>query len=175
MIDERFELETRRKIFEIVKKNPGVHLSRIAQLLQLRISLVEYHLFILEKNRILTVLKETGYKRYYIEASNIAPKDKKILALLRREVPLTIVLLLLKHQRLNHMTILQYTSSVAPSTLSYHLQQLLDAGIVAVEQRGKEREYSIVDSGEISRILVYYKPYETMESFKNIWSDLRVD
>ncbi|HUS99823.1 MAG TPA: helix-turn-helix domain-containing protein [Candidatus Thermoplasmatota archaeon] len=61
------DLETRRKIYDIISKNPGLHLSKIADLLSMRISHVEYHVNFLEKHEIITIEKSTGYKRFYLK------------------------------------------------------------------------------------------------------------
>jgi predicted transcriptional regulator len=75
-MDDILELETRRNIFDLLKKNPGLHLSKIAQTLKLRVSLVEYHLTYLEKHGLLISDIHTGYKRYIIagEAKSVQKK-----------------------------------------------------------------------------------------------------
>ena len=75
-MNELLEIETRRNIYDLITKNPGLHLSKIAQLLSLRLSLVEYHLRYLEKNNIILGISEEGYKRYYIENVKIGAEEK---------------------------------------------------------------------------------------------------
>ena len=41
-----------QQIYTLIQKNPGLHLSKIAEQLNMRISHVEYHLLYLEKNGI---------------------------------------------------------------------------------------------------------------------------
>lgn len=172
-MNEVLELETRRKIYNLVAKNPGLHLSKIAELLKMRISLVEYHCLYLEKNQIFHPVKESGYVRYYIKGK-IAPSDKKVLSLLRQEIPLKIVLLLLKYINLQHKDILR-NINVAPSTLSYHLKKLLRNRIITIYAYGEERGYSIINQELVVKLLIQYKPYNLFESFKDIWVDLTVD
>jgi len=171
-MDDILELETRRKIYDLVSKNPGLHLSRIAELLVMRTSLVEYHLIYLEKNQIIIPSKQSGYARYYVKGA-IGTEDKKIIAILRQDVPLRIVLYLLKNVRSQHKDILE-NIDIAPSTLSYHLKKLVRHGIIAVHTYGEKRGYYITNREEILRILVQYKPYNLIESFKGIWIDLTV-
>jgi predicted transcriptional regulator len=173
-MNEILELETRRKIYELITKNPGLHFSKIADMLHLRLSLVEYHLLYLEKNKIIISVKEKGYKRYYVEGTKIGVEDKKILSLLRQEIPLRIVLFLIKNANSKHRDILKYVDC-APSTLSYHLKKLVTNGIIAIKNNfGKEGVYNIVNKNEIIKIIVSYKPYAVLESFKDIWGDLTV-
>jgi len=167
------ELETRRKIYDLVAKNPGLHMSKIAEILSMRVSLVEYHLIYLVKNQVINALKESGYLRFYIKGK-IGTEDKKLLSLLRQKIPLRIILFLLKNNRAQHKEILQ-NIDVAPSTLSYHLKKLFKFNLITVNTYGDQRGYCIVDREKIIGILVQYKPYNLFESFKDIWIDLKVD
>ena len=171
-MDDVLELETRRRIFDLVQKNPGLHLSRIAEILGMRTSLVEYHLLYLEKNELILSTKESGYSRYFSKGS-IGVDDKKIIAVLRQDVPLKIVLFLLKSSRSQHKEILENVD-VSPSTLSYHLKKLQNNGIISVQTFGEERGYFITDREGILRLLIKYKPYNLIDSFKDIWIDLGV-
>ena len=96
------ELETRRKIYDLISKNPGLNFYKIVKMLNIRNSLAEYHLQFLVKNDLLVVVKESGYnKRYYIK-DMLGAKDRKALAVLRQEIPLQIVLYLLKNPYSKH-------------------------------------------------------------------------
>jgi len=172
-MDDALELNTRRKIYDLVTKNPGLHLSRIAELLNMRISLAEYHLIYLEKNQVVIAVRELGYTRYYIKGE-VGTENKRILALLRQEIPLKIVLFLLNNANSQHKNILK-NIDVAPSTLSYHLKKLMKNGIVAVQAYGEDRGYSIIDKEEILRLLIQYKPYSLIDGFRDIWVDLTVE
>lgn len=172
-MNEILELDTRRKIYDIVVKNPGLHLSKIAELLNMRISLVEYHLLYLGKNQIVVSVNESGYTRYYVKGE-IGTEDKKALALLRQNVPLRIVILLLKCDSSQHKELLK-NLDIAPSTLSYHLKKLVKCGIISVQTYGEEKGYSIINKEMVTRLLIQYKPYNLIDSFKDIWVDLTVD
>jgi len=172
-MNDVLELETRRKIYGLVAKNPGLHLSKIAELLDMRISLVEYHLIHLIKNQVIDANKESGYLRFYVKGK-IGIEDKKILSVLRQNIPLRILLYLLKNEILKHKEILE-NIDVAPSTLSYHLKKLVKYGLISVQTYGEEKGYSIVNRELIVGLLIQYKPYNLIESFKDIWIDLQVD
>ena len=172
-MNDVLELETRRKIYDLVAKNPGLHLSKIAELLYMRISLAEYHLFYLEKNQLVVPVNESGYTRYYVKGE-VGTEDKKVLGLLRQDVPLRIVLLLLKCASSQHKELLQ-NLDVAPSTLSYHLKKLVTCGIISVQTYGEEKGYSMSNKEMVTRLLIRYKPYNFIDSFKDIWVDLTVE
>ena len=172
-MDDLLELESRRNIYNLIQENPGLHLSKIAELSKLRISHVEYHLGYLEKHEVIVCIKEEGYRRYYVKET-VGIKDKAVLALLRQEIPLKIVLYLLRYPRSLHKDILEHFD-IAPSTLSYHLKKLQKRGIIDVHTTPKgERQYSVVDEKEMTRILMQFKPYVAVDSFAGIWEDLKV-
>jgi predicted transcriptional regulator len=170
---ELLELRTRREIYSLISKNPGVHLSKIADFLKMRISLVEYHIYFLEKNQIITSVKDSGYTRYYVKGK-IGTANKKILSILRQETPLRIVLFLLKKKNAKHKEILDQFK-IAPSTLSYHLKKLVVFEIVNVKSFGDDKGYTINNSEQILQIILQYKPYSLIEGFKDVWFDLKVD
>ncbi len=172
-MSEFLELETRRKVYDLVSRNPGLHLSKIAELLKMRISLDEYHLLYLEKNGVILSSKEAGYSRYYIKGK-IGTADKKILSILRQKIPLKIVLFLLKNDCSQHRYMIK-NFDIAPSTLSYHLKKLVKIGIISQTSFGDDKGYSIINREELIRILMQYKPYSVIDGFADIWSDLKVD
>ena len=173
-MSDYLDLETRRNIYNLLEKNPGLHLSKIAELLNLRISLVEYHLLELEKNELVTTTKEIGFKRYYAATSQIGTKEKQLLSVLRREISLRIILILFKKTKASHGQILQGLK-ISPSTLSYHLQKLVKNGILMIILSNGEKEYSIINEKEIIQVIIKFKPYQVLESFKDIWDSLNVE
>lgn len=170
---ELLELETRRKIYNLILRNPGLHLSKISEVLRMRTSLVEYHIFYLAKNEMISIAKEGGYNRYYVKGKT-GSVDKKILSLLRQELPLRIVLFLLKNKNAQHKTILK-NFDVAPSTLSYHLKKLVQNEIITVTHFGENRGYTVNNREQIVDTIMRYKPYSVFEGFHDIWVDLSVE
>ena len=166
------DLESRREIYDLILKNPGLHLSRIAEILKMSLSLVKYHLYHLEKNKLIRSEKEKGYSRYYVEGE-IDPLEKKALSLLWQEVPFKVVLFLIKNDRSQHKEILK-NFNIASSTLSYHLKKMVKLGIISVSTHGNDRGYTIVDKEKIIQIIIKYKPYKIIESFKDIWEHLGI-
>lgn len=162
------ELTNRKKIHKAIMKNPGIHLSKIADILKMRISLVEYHLIYLEKNNVIQAVKESGYTRYY-PTESFGQEDKKLLSILRQEIPLKIVLFLVKYEYSYHKEILE-NLDIAASTLSYHIKKLIDKGIV-VNNNGK---YYIENKQKIIGIISQYKPYDLYDGFSDVWSDFLV-
>ncbi len=168
-MDDILELETRRNIFDILKRNPGLHLSKIAKTLNLRVSLVEYHLRYLEKHGLIQSDKHTGYNRYFI-TGEVKAIQKKNFSILRQKNLLKIVLFLLKKKKAKHKEILNQID-VSPATLSYHLKRLIKNNILEVDEQGTSHIYKIKNSEELIMWLIEYKPYNLLDGFNEIWLD----
>lgn len=171
-------LDTKKKIYDLIVANPGLHLSKIAALLDMSIPLTDYHLVQMERDNEICVVKDARgyYKRYYMADSGIDVQERDILELLRRKIPLKIVLLLLKHSNMQHKEIMKHLAIKSTSTLSYHLTNLLNNGIVEVHPHGKEKGYVLKNKDEIIRILKKYELqielHLAVDGFKDLWNDL---
>ena len=163
-------LETQKRIYTLIKQNPGLHLSKIAEKMNMRLSLAQYHLQNLERDNLITADDDKGYKRFYIEDSGLGTRDKQILSLLRRDTPLQIILYLLKNRIGKHKDILTYLN-LSPSTLSYHLTKLVECNILEVQTYGEEKGYKIRDRREILRCLLNHL---VIDGFKELWDDFKL-
>jgi predicted transcriptional regulator len=163
-------LITRKRIYDLIIKNPGLHLSKIAESLNIRISLVEYHLQYMERDGLITVNKENGYSRYYVGGSEVGVKDKKIISLLRQETPLKIVLFLLKNPNSRHAIIAEKLG-MTTAALSYHLNKLVEYEIVSKPDSIKAEWYNIKNKKNIKSLLRRYKLQTVIERFTEAWQD----
>ena len=168
-MNEPLGLEIRRKIHALISKNPGLHVHKISEVLKISDQLADYHLLYLEHNGIITAIKEEGYKRYYVKGK-MGAFDRRHLSMLRQEIPLKIILLLLKNNSLTHKEILSYLD-VAPSTLSYHLQKLMKNDLICIDVSNNEKKYLVKDKKSIIQLLVKYKPFSWIKGFTDVWAD----
>jgi len=123
-------LEIRNKIFNYIKKNPGVHIRYIYSNLDIANSTGRYHLKYLEK-RGLIIFKSSGkYVRCYI-SQDISETLKNILGFLRESTPKKILLYLL-------LTSIGSQKEISdelvkhPSTIHFHIKKLIEAGLIEV-------------------------------------------
>jgi predicted transcriptional regulator len=163
---------TRQKIYDLIESKPGIHLSKIAETLSMRLSLVQYHLQKMEKEQRVVAVTDVGYyKRYYIAGSTRGPQERNIVSLLREPIPLQIVLYLLKHPNAKHKEILAQFS-VTSATLSYHLNKLMNLGIVDAPLYAEDKGYSVLNHHEIISLLKKHRLIPLTQSFEDIWDDL---
>jgi predicted transcriptional regulator len=164
-------LETRQKIYDLILKNPGLHQAKIAQILSMRKSLAEYHLQYLEKNQAIISVKDEGYKRYYVEGVDVDRDDRKILSLIRQDIPFKIVSLLLKNPVLKHKEIAIHLR-ISPSTLSYHLNKLVKQGVIDLCRYGTEKGYIIRNKRVLMKFLLRYEMHTAIDNFKDLWDNI---
>lgn len=174
---EKRTLEKRESIYNLIAQNPGLHLSKIAEMLQMSVPLTDYHLISLQKDGKILVIKDDKryFKRYYVAGSEIKIQEKQIIETLRKKVPLKIVLLLLKHNNLQHKDIMGFLH-MPSSSLSYHLTKLEEFGIIEINPHGQEKGYMLRNRDEIIRILKKYEFHLelnlTLDEFKDMWDGL---
>lgn len=169
---ESTELETQKQIYILISKEPGLHISKIAELLRIDEPLALYHLRYLEKHELVTCVREEGYTRYYLKGE-VGIEDRKLLSLLRQEIPLRIILFLLQHPGSSHKVILEQFD-IAKSTLSYHLKKLVKRDIIVCVSIGDNQGYSVVNESNIIRCLLQYKPSRVVLGLKDTWVDFTV-
>ncbi len=166
------DLEVRRKIFELIKSNPGIHLSKIASLLGMRVSHVEYHVAFLQKHEMIRHEKVSGLLRFYV-SGQIGSSDKRLLFVLRQKSLLEIVLFVLKNGPCQHKDILAEID-LSASTLSYHLKKLVKKGVLRLETRDDMSGYVVVERDALMRVLIRYRPFDLFEGFSDVWKDFVV-
>jgi predicted transcriptional regulator len=162
--------ETQNKILNLIQQNPGLHLSKIAELMNMRLSLAQYHLHNLERKNVINSETEDGYKRFYSKDSGVGSREKQLLSILRRKTPLKIVLFLLKNGPAKHKEILKIVN-ISPSTLTYHLNSLVEYDILEVQSYGEEKGYRICNRREVLSCLLNHV---VLDGFKELWDDFKI-
>lgn len=145
----------RARLLALVRAHPGTHLRGIERLSGLPLGQVLYHLDRLERMSLIASSRDGGFRRYFA-TGDIARSEKKYLAALRHEVPMRILLEILGEPRLTHKE-LQARLGVAGSTVSFHLQRLLAAGVLKRERVGVSQEYEIAEPDVLRRELLAYR------------------
>jgi len=203
--DDILKLETRRDIYNVILKNPGLHLREILRITNLPTGSLQYHLKYLEKYGLITSIANKKYIRYYIK-DKVSHKEKKILNFLRQEIPRRIILMLLipgpghiykdkKTQKeaykktstflltYSKKEIIELTKHWKGSydkdffvnkhytTVSFHLQKLLDADIIEDVKIGRENKFKLKDPELFWEIFIKYNDDLSIKSINKmlIW------
>jgi len=167
------QLDTRRRIYELIFSSPGLHFREIMRKLDIKIGVLEYQLDILDKQELIVKKKDGYYTRYFIR-DKISPKEKTIISLLRLKIPRHIVLFLYFNKYSCNKDILN-EMGIPPSTLSYYLRKLVRADILVDEVRGRNTYYTIENPALVLKILTAYKTSffdEMTDRLTELWDRL---
>jgi DNA-binding transcriptional ArsR family regulator len=137
-VTERGET-ARRRIAERVRADPGVHFNALVRGLDMAPGQVQHHLKRLLGER---VVAEDCYGRTHYYPPSFDAWERRALALLRRETSADVLAVLLESGE-TPATAVAERVGIARSTLSWHLDRLVDAGLV--EQRRDPRGRVVLD------------------------------
>ena len=149
---EVLDLASRRRIYEFLQANPGVHLRLIGKVLGMSTGMLSYHLNYMEQRGLLKS-EEEGHRKRYFSGSAFAEAQRRIIAILRQDVPGKIVVEILAHRERTFAD-LQAAVGVSKSTLSYHLKKMLQREILLREKRDRESRFRLKEPDEVARILL---------------------
>jgi predicted transcriptional regulator len=170
--NEALQLDTRKRIFELINANPGIHFREIQRKLNMPLGLLSYHLDYLEKNKLIATRRDTYYTRFYPRREHdFDHQDKAIISFLRQEIPRGIIIFLLQNPNSKHKEILQ-NFNVSGATISYHLKRMAQAEVVRQTKLGRETEYSIANEVKtINLIITYQRSFldKLVDSFARTW------
>jgi len=173
MDDDPLQLETRKRIYELVQASPGVHFREISRRLDLPMGVVEYHLNFLLKREMIVDRKEGRYRRYYAEG-RIGSREKKVLSYLRKEIPRNILLHVMLHPGARHRD-LKGDLRISGSTLSFHLQRMVADAVLREEDDAGTKRFHVVDPDSVSKTLILYRRSfmdKLVDSFTETWLDM---
>ncbi len=165
------ELETRRKIYELIKKSPGIHFREIERRLKMAVGNIQYHLHYLEKKNLIRVEKDGEYIRYYSKDVSLDESDKTVMSFLRRKTSRRILIYLLSNPCVNNKD-LSKAVGLSFSTVSWHLNKLVEAGVVERKKEGRESFFKVRDAERVVRLLIGYKESfldKLVEGFVELW------
>ena len=163
----------RQRVYDAVRRYPGIHLREIERQTGVSAPLAQYHLRKLAEEGYVEVHEQGGYARHYPtdkgKSASVTTRDLPVVGLLREEAPLHIVLLLLDRGPRTHAELVAEIGS-AKSTISYHLAKLAEADVV---ERAGEGKLRLKDRERVYRLLLAYKPTPTLvDAFADLWEDL---
>ncbi len=125
------ENDNRATIYETIKSTPGINLTSLVEETNLPESTIRYHLRILETTDLIEAAKIRGCRRYIPQTVD----HIEISAALEEETTSLVLSTLYRHEPANGHDLAEALNR-DPSTISYHLDRLADAGLVEREQHG---------------------------------------
>jgi predicted transcriptional regulator len=97
-----FELQTRKRIYELIRDSPGIHLRELTRRLDIVIGSLQYNLHYMEKKNIIYSIKDADYVRYFVKDRKFGENERNILSFLRRTACRHILIHLLQNSTMNN-------------------------------------------------------------------------
>lgn len=129
----------REEIFDLIRGEPGIHLSDVAKRLDCGWGTVLYHLSVLERTGYVTVVKEAGFKRYF-PTGEYNYGSLRTLYALKGAPARTIYDAIRSNPGINGVGLAEKVG-VRPASLARPVAQLVALGIVLKERRGREVKF----------------------------------
>jgi predicted transcriptional regulator len=152
--DEKLQDSIQSKLLKHIDEYPGIRYRELLRLTDLANGVLTYHLSSLERsNQIRVNRSKAKTTRYY--PINITSEESEVIGYIRNEPVRRIILFILEHNICTFNEIVDYTNK-APSTISWHLKKLKDAGIISV-QYGQYQLYRVTNREVVAEILYKYR------------------
>ena len=153
------------KVLEFIQQNPGCHLRRIKNDLDMSMGTTQYHLNSLEKAGKI-VSERHSLHRFYFPVGIFQAEQKNILKILNQGTLREILLFIIERKNPTQAEISDHVKITAAS-VNWHIKRLLELGIINQAREGKFKRYEFVGTpAHIIKILKEYHP-----SLWNSWSD----
>jgi predicted transcriptional regulator len=153
--DAILELESRRKIYNLITESPGLHFRELQRRLDIAYGKLQYHLEFMKKHGLIEEEKTEEYSRFY-PSSFRSIVERDIMSLLRQKSIRHILLYLLENPGAQNKDIADATS-LSPSTVSWHIGHLMQAKAVTQERKTNEACYYVNEPEVVIRLLTTYK------------------
>ena len=163
------DLEKRRRIYQLILKNQGLHLREISRELDMSLSTLRYHIKYLKKRELVIETTNGNHVRYYT-LNKIGIEQKKLLELLRNETIRHIILLFSINLVISLKQISRLTDK-HPNTIKYHFKKLIDLEIIepVIIENGSilSKDGTIIDYSPVGREKMYQ-----VKDLKPLWDTL---
>jgi predicted transcriptional regulator len=154
--EEALALEARRKVYALVRDEPGLHLRELERRLAMPLSTLRHHLRFLEEKGLVDAVEDRNQKRWFTRLP-VGREGRPLIAALRQKALRRVVLVLLERGGQATYRDLLATLGLPPSTLGVHLAELGRRGVVEREAHGRESRYRLADPSAVVRTLHTYR------------------
>jgi predicted transcriptional regulator len=171
--DPLLALATRRRIYRRIQEAPGLHFRALQRDLSLSVGTLEYNLYQMERQGLVVVREEAGFKSYF-PRDELDRRDRDVLHYLRQRTTRRLALEITEQPGIRFQE-LRARLGILPSALSHQLRRLVQAGIVEEERVGREKAYRCLEPERVRRLVVQYRATfldQLVDRFAATWVDL---
>jgi len=149
-----FDNDIRTNVYAFILKNPGLHMSALSRKMSIPKSTLNYHLNCLIKDGYIAQMPDGIYIRYYIR-NTIGERDKKLISIIRQNIPYRILLLLFLDPDATQIQLSKYLDR-HPTTISFHIDKLIELGIIEGIVCGNHIHYHLKNPEQVSDLVCKY-------------------
>ena len=158
------ELEgTANMILQIIKLNPGSHLRKIKEGMNISMGTTQYHLDKLEKMGRITSTRN-GLHKHYFPIGVFQENEKEIFQVLGQETAREIVMTIIEKQTPTQTDIVKDVG-ISNASVNWHLKRLIAIKLVEEIKDGHFKRYHIFDIKTSRYITTLMRNY-----YPNIWN-----
>ncbi len=171
-LEEALRLEIRKKIYDTIKENPGLHFREIQRRTGIATGALQYHLDYLAKRHLIKTERESKFLRYYLIREKF--EETNTMGFLRQDNARKI-LIFLCGKKYSSIAPIAKETGLNKATLEKHLENMILAGLVQKNIRGKTNYYSVMEKEKIIGLLKSYRKSfldQLVDDFVEVWSEI---
>lgn len=168
------ELQSRDRLYKAIEENPGLHFRELQRRSGMAVGSLQYHLQVLERHHLVRIEKTGKFSRFYSVRGPQLGDKQVLMSFLRKPTVRRIVLFLIEKKRAANDQISK-KCELSPSTVSWHMNELLSKGIVGKRKRGRKIAYFISDPVGTAELLKGYRESfvdELVDNFVQVWDNV---
>jgi predicted transcriptional regulator len=172
MEEDPLALETRRRLYEAVRRAPGSGAREVQRAAETAWGETVYHLERLTDSG-LVHRERAGHQDHYYAAS-VPLGDRQLLRFTRSPSARRLLVSLLETPS-STVPDLEKATDLSPGRISVHLRRLMETGLVRTGRSGRLRTFEVVDRDRALRLLVTYRTGfadEWVERLLTTWAEL---
>lgn len=172
-MDGTLDLESRRRIYDLIRARPGTFLREMERELGMQVGMLTYHLRVLTEAGLVRTEGE-GNRLCYFPSEGFVLNDRKILSHLRNRSTRAILMHALDRGAIT-FTDLRSALGISRSTLSYHLKRLSEAGLLVISRTG-EMTIRVAEPGKLAGLLMWVTEdveKDSADALIDVWNRLR--
>ncbi len=149
------DLESRRRIYEAIEKNPGIHFRELLKMLNINTGELQYHLGVLIKNNLISE-REVNNMKVYFPTKMPNQRMKDVLPYLRNSITKAIIINIAMNPGISQKE-LYNNIKASNKTIASNILKLKERKIIKEECINNICKYYLYDEDLIINTLVTYK------------------